>query len=303
MEYKKTVLRQALRVSHVISVHYFEYAADFAFSSELHDFWEFVYADKGSLVITAGARELNLSQGQMYIHPPMEFHNLRSGGAVAPNSVIVTFSCDCGRLYELTGRLIICSEEAKKHMGAIIAEARHAFCTPLGDPYTTRLVRNREQPFGCEQMIRLHLEMLLIELIRENSAGQRPSQASKPVMGRCEKLFEDVCRHLCETDGIQSSTAEICRRFSISESALQKLFRAKMGCGVMQYCQRLKIDAAKRLIRQKRMNFTEIAESLGYSSIHYFSRHFKKQTGMTPTQYADSVKAMSGSPAHTNADL
>ena len=71
----------------------------------------------------------------------------------------------------------------------------------------------------------------------------------------------------------------------------------------MQYCQRLKIDAAKRLIRQKRMNFTEIAESLGYSSIHYFSRHFKKQTGMTPTQYADSVKAMSGSPAHTNADL
>ena len=94
-------------------------------------------------------------------------------------------------------------------MGAIIAEARHAFCTPLGDPYTTRLVRNREQPFGCEQMIRLHLEMLLIELIRENSAGQRPSQASKPVMGRREKLKTPPP---CETDGIQSNS-QICRRF------------------------------------------------------------------------------------------
>jgi len=299
MEYKKTVLKQDLRISHVITVHYFEYAVDFAFSGELHDFWEFVYADKGSLVITAGAKELTLSQGQMYVHPPMEFHNLRSGGDMPPNSVIVTFSCDCPRLYELTGRPIICSEEAKAHMGAIIAEAKQAFSTPLGDPYTERLVRNRQQPFGCEQIIRLHLEMLLIELIRENSADRQPAQAKKPYAGRCERLFEDVCRYLCATDGIQSSTAEICRRFSVSESALQKLFRAKMGCGIMQYCQRLKIDAAKRLIRQKRMNFTEIAESLGYSSIHYFSRHFKKQTGMTPTQYADSVKAMSIAPAHT----
>ena len=38
MEYKKTVLKRDFEISDVISVHYFEYTVDFAFSGELHDF-------------------------------------------------------------------------------------------------------------------------------------------------------------------------------------------------------------------------------------------------------------------------
>ena len=36
--------------------------------------------------------------------------------------------------------------------------------------------------------------------------------------------------------------------------------------------------------------FTEIADKLGYSSLYYFSRQFKKQTTMTLTEYAGSIK-------------
>ncbi|MEG2842596.1 MAG: AraC family transcriptional regulator, partial [Ruthenibacterium sp.] len=46
-------------------------------------------------------------------------------------------------------------------------------------------------------------------------------------------------------------------------------------------------------IREGSHNFTEIASMLGYNSIHYFSRHFKKVTGMTPSEYASSVKVLS----------
>lgn len=44
----------------------------------------------------------------------------------------------------------------------------------------------------------------------------------------------------------------------------------------MEYFGTLKIDAAKRMIREGTHNFTEIAALLGYNSIHYFSRHFKR---------------------------
>ena len=47
------------------------------------------------------------------------------------------------------------------------------------------------------------------------------------------------------------------------------------------------------MIREGRRNFTEIAAALGYQSLHYFSRHFKKVTGMTPSEYARSVKLLS----------
>ena len=53
-----------------------------------------------------------------------------------------------------------------------------------------------------------------------------------------------------------------------------------------------KIDAAKEMIRTGHLNFTQISERLGYTSIHYFSRQFKKLTGMTPSEYASSIKAM-----------
>ena len=46
------------------------------------------------------------------------------------------------------------------------------------------------------------------------------------------------------------------------------------------------------MIRSGQMNFTQISEYLGYSSIHYFSRQFKRSTGMTPSEYVSSIRAL-----------
>ena len=46
MEYVMTKLEDAITVDGIYTVHYFEYAKDFAYSGEVHNFWELVYADK-----------------------------------------------------------------------------------------------------------------------------------------------------------------------------------------------------------------------------------------------------------------
>ena len=74
--------------------------------------------------------------------------------------------------------------------------------------------------------------------------------------------------------------------------SLQQIFHAETGGGVMEYFGRRKIEAAKEMIRRDDGNFTEIANRLGYQSIYYFSRHFKKVTGMTPSEYASGVRAL-----------
>ena len=53
----------------------------------------------------------------------------------------------------------------------------------------------------------------------------------------------------------------------------------------------LKVAEAKRLISEGKYRYTEIAEMLGFGSIHYFSRTFKLHTNMTPSGYEKSVKA------------
>ena len=54
----------------------------------------------------------------------------------------------------------------------------------------------------------------------------------------------------------------------------------------------MKIECAKTYIREDSYNITQIADMLGYESIHYFSRQFKKITKMSPKEYSNSIKAM-----------
>ena len=91
---------------------------------------------------------------------------------------------------------------------------------------------------------------------------------------------------------------QICRDNLVGRSQLQKLFHARTGGGVMAWFGALKIQAARRLIREGRLNFTQIAARLGFQSVHYFSRRFRQATGMSPSEYERSVKMLSeGGPA------
>ena len=59
----------------------------------------------------------------------------------------------------------------------------------------------------------------------------------------------------------------------------------------MEYFLDLKIDEAKKLISEKELSYTQIAEKLSFGSIHYFSKIFKIKTGMSPREYDRSVSS------------
>ena len=62
-----------------------------------------------------------------------------------------------------------------------------------------------------------------------------------------------------------------------------------MGYGVMEHFNRLKIDAAKAMIRESGLNFTEIADRLAFNNSQYFTTVFRRISSMTPSEYAASV--------------
>ena len=143
----------------------------------------------------------------------------------------------------------------------------------------------------------LYLEELLIHMIRRYTIAHY--SASAGIYDSCQTSSE-TCRNIIHYLGEhvrQSLTIEdISKDNMIGRSQLQKLFREEYQCGVIEFFSRMKIDFAKQLIRENDMNFTQISDFLGYSSIHYFSRQFKKLSGMTPTEYATSIKALSERP-------
>ena len=68
MAYTPLHPQKPLSVEALYTVHYFEYSGSYAFPGETHDFWEFLYVDKGILRVTAGERTWELSTGQMIFH-------------------------------------------------------------------------------------------------------------------------------------------------------------------------------------------------------------------------------------------
>ena len=285
MDYTLTRLNRPLVVDGIYTIHYFEYAKDFAYSGEFHDFWEIVYADKKSLVITAGAKELTLQVGQMYIHKPNEFHKIRCDGTSAANSVILSFDCACPELMSIAGMVISCSADEKNLMGKIIAEATEAFATPLGASYTRVMEKATNADFGCEQLIQLYLEQLLILLIRGNKRSMPVKSAPAN-----ETLLLRICEYLDANVEKRLQFEDIQKEFGVSASVIKRLFHANMNCGIMEYFTFLKIDCAKQLIRESDLNFTEIAEKLGFNTQQYFTTVFRRISGMSPSEYANSVK-------------
>ncbi len=291
MPYTSVTLSPTIQVQRLYTVHYFEFTSNYSFAGEAHDFWEFLYVDKGSIKVTADEAQYDLTRGQMIFHRPGEFHALRANGVTAPNLVVVSFECDAPAMDFFNGYITSLGAEERTLLSHIVSESRELFVTPLNDPTTHSMEPREPQPFGSAQLLRAALEELLIRLIRRGS-GAPPRRS--PAQGRSAAIMEYLEQRLDQTLTIE----QICRDNLIGRAKLESIFAAETGGGVLDHFSRMKIDAARRLIREGQLNITEIAARLGFSSVHYFSRRFKKLTGMTPTEYARSVKMLIEAPEH-----
>ena len=73
MYYTGIDFQTSISIRTIYSIHYYEYRTDFTFSGETHDFWEFVYADKGETIITSDQTEFRLKAGELIFISQMNF--------------------------------------------------------------------------------------------------------------------------------------------------------------------------------------------------------------------------------------
>lgn len=286
MNYTGTIVKPSLTVKEIYTIHYFEYVIDFDFPGELHDFWEGVYIDAGEVTITAGTEKIIMRQGEFFLHRPLEFHSIACNGSTA-NAIVFSFSSDCKELFSIAGKLIKCDTWEKHLLSKIIDESKNAFSDPLNDVYTDKLHPSKNGKFGAAQSVKSIMELLLIEMIRLQDSAQKAVPYS-PALLQMQEICEYIDSHLDEPLKFE----DLCLHFSMSKTVLKKMFRENLGCGAMEYYNKRRISAAKKMLREKKYSITEISDTLQFSSIHYFCRKFKQATNMTPMEYQRSVSSL-----------
>ena len=81
---------------------------------------------------------------------------------------------------------------------------------------------------------------------------------------------------------------DLAQQAHFSTRHFSRRFKESFGCTVHHYIAERRLARACELLLQDRMSVTEVAEAVGFASIHTFSRWFRQQTGMTPSQFKKS---------------
>lgn len=81
------------------------------------------------------------------------------------------------------------------------------------------------------------------------------------------------------------NVARICKELAVSKSYFSPLFKSHTGMTFVEYLTDIRMSRAKELLAHHDLRSYQVAELVGYSDAHYFGLTFKKQVGVTPTEY------------------
>ena len=142
--------------------------------------------------------------------------------------------------------------------------------------------------FGAQQLVENKLEELLICLIR-NELNENNN--IKLVMSTTElenHLVNDIVTLLKDNIYARINLEDISRQLFYSKTYLNNIFQKNVGYTIMQYYTELKIQEAKKLLREN-VSSADIADKLHFESATYFTKVFKKHAKMTPSQYKKTI--------------
>ncbi len=286
LNYIKHNISNFINIDKIISIHYYELDKDFWYNGEKHNFWELVYVDSGVVEIKADQKLIILKQGQIIFHKPNEFHTLCANKKNAANVFVISFESSSETMHFFNAKTMPVPSKLKKYISSIIEEYNETFFPMSYEDTTLNIKAN--PPIGSQQMIKTYLEQFLILLIRHEQDRRNlrvfPSKESME-----NHLVSEILKRIDNNIYKNISIKQICEELHYSRAYLSKIFKQETDYTILEYIMMRKIKEAKKMIREKNMNFTQISDTLSFDNPHYFSRVFKRITNMTPTDYKNSI--------------
>ena len=269
LDFRKT--EHQLRVDGIHTFFYQEKEQGFLFAGESHPMMELTYVDQGALHSVVEGQDILLKQGELVLYGANQWHMQYADIGVAPRFVTLTFDLVQGDLNHLLKRKLTASQQVVTLLQKMLQEQEKM------DTYSN-------------DVILAQMNLLLLYLLRsEMSPKVGKLQTSNAVHSENEIIRQAqqyISAHIRE----KLSVPLVARQVDVSPSYLTALFHKNLQISPGEYIRRTKLQESKQMIRENNLNFTEIAAALQYSTVHHFSRQFKEKFGITPTEYAKSVR-------------
>ncbi|WP_228115453.1 hybrid sensor histidine kinase/response regulator transcription factor, partial [Segatella copri] len=147
------------------------------------------------------------------------------------------------------------------------------------------------KPFSLEE---LHLTIdNLIDNVRRlkgkfSGALKQDDKVEKiEVKGYDEELMERIMKVVNENLSDSDFNVEkMCDEVGVSRTQLHRKLKEMTGVPTSEFLRNIRLNEAARLIRERKINITQVSYMVGFANNSHFSTAFKKYFGMSPTEYA-----------------
>ena len=249
-------------------------------SPHSHNYYQMIYCQKGSGVITIGDAVYQAVPGSLYLIQPMVEHSIQPQ--------------DTFRLIEV--KFIVRREDLDSSLKQLPAEMEIDKHTTLRLSMKDVIREGLTDLAYSYEATNAALYLFLIHLLRSKNIDVQhkpwrrfyfdtPKRRSPGADGERDAEFAMLLDYIEHNLSESITLDSLAQQVHLDKSYLIARFKESMGTSPIRYVSHLRLERAKVLLATTDDSITLISRAVGFSSIHYFSRFFKEKEGLSPVEY------------------
>lgn len=226
-----------------------------------HKFFELIYAVNAQARIELPDRIVTLNPNDVIIYPPNVSHKEIPNPKHMQQIICMAVEMECDIEFETAIHIT----DADGIIGILFENITKEF---------------QEKSEKYNSLIQAYVKAIFIYAGRYVAEG---NLQSTDLLSQCTNYINKYYRENISISQLESV-------FCVSGSYISRIFSKKFGMGAIQYVNCCRINEAKKLLVNDKNSVSMIAIRVGFKDPLYFSRAFKKQEGMSPSQYRKNLK-------------
>lgn len=290
--YMNAKLETEIDVERIVCYLSFDMEWDYPDFTEKHDFWEMLYVESGAGFAHVDSEKVRLHSGEVYFHKPGEAHTFHPDENTIAHICCISFFSRSDAMQLFENLKFSLNHHQKNLLKKLDAEGHKAFDTIYYkvNNQTSFFMPSDSPPLGGLQMCKIYLESFLITIAR--NASEKFKSENKESKDAIEtETVRDITEIISESVYSDFNIEILCEKLNYSRTYLSTLFKKHKDISIINYYNYLKIQEAKRLIRDTEFSLNKIAEMLKFNNQYYFSRVFKKIENASPSEYKKKVRS------------
>lgn len=275
---REYLLKSVIDIQSISSIYIFHFDKNYFTEFETHPQLELIYVDEGIEEVFEDDKTYQLTKGQAFLHKPLASHKDR---CVSDKSTayIISFRTSSPSIKDLFDKVLDLSKSEINQLKQIFETYIKNVDSNIDQWFSDRKIIINTNSFGISQIIKNIFELFFISLLNPKENESLENHIYN------DAVVDKVITELNTSKYEKFSLDKISKNISYSKSYLCRHFKKITGITIINYFYTLKIEEAKKLLLNSKHSIEETSDLLNFDSVQYFSKVFKKYSGLSPSNW------------------